>query len=556
MRAARLRLAPVVLGVLGCGRDVAQTAFREPPSAESPRCSEPMTSLPPAPSWAAGELTKPSESYGAGEGPGLWLSARDAYRVYLNGALVAESREPRRPDFVPLSLLPGDNVVAVAIWAKAGPPAALLQLDDLSQSYASDESWSVEASPRTGFDAAGYDVSRAASATSLGRLGALPGCDPSSDFPTESVAQWLAPSSGSSALLRRVIRVAPVGFGEAATGGDSTAPIIAETWEQLQELASEADTPTVIVMPEGVYDFRRKGDELNARLVCPSGTEDPEKTQFTVLTPTETCPVTQVMKTLEERRLSVGSNKTIVGLGRGALLRGVSLDLGAQQNIIIRNLALYDVNRGLIEAGDGIGIAGAKDVWLDHMTTKWISDGHTDIAPGSQNITLSWMHYDGLSTEACRGRHTHASTINGSSVTLHHCFFDHTDSHAPLVSDSRARVHVFNDLIQDNASYGVGSACGAQVLLEGTAFKAVMTPTARRGCSDTGPIGSIDAPQGSNLLLGDVGKHAGGDGQEPHDSVFEPPYEVIVEPAAEAWPRVQGRAGTGGPWPLPLSVDP
>ena len=53
----------------------------------------------------------------------------------------------------------------------------------------------------------------------------------------------------------------------------------------------------------------------------------------------------------------------------------------------------------------------------------------------------------------------------------------------------------------------------------------------------------------SNLLLADVGAHAGADGKEPHDAVFTPPYTLVPEPAADAWPRVLERAvrrdGTG-----------
>jgi hypothetical protein len=70
-------------------------------------------------------------------------------------------------------------------------------------------------------------------------------------------------------------------------------------------------------------------------------------------------------------------------------------------------------------------------------------------------------------------------------------------------------------------------------------------------------LGLISAPAGSNLYLSDVGKHTGGDGGEPHDTVFTPPYDYgSLEPADEAWPKVQARAGAGGPWALPFSLEP
>ena len=557
------------LSALGCGRDVAQTAFREATEADEFSCEVPVATTPTPPTWLTGDV-EPSPlvgEYGAGEGPGLWITARDAYRVYVNGVAVHQSANasPRSADFVPLSLLPGDNQLVVALWAAAGTPAAILQLDELDQTYVSTKAWRFETKPQPGFAALDYEPSSSIEPKVLGRLGALPDCEPASGFPLDSLAAWLAPPAGSgqSAVLRQTIRVAPVGFGQAATGSANANPIVVRTWQELEEAATEPDTATTILIPEGVYDFRRKGDETNERSVCPSTcSEDPSKMLFDVLSSGETCPVAQLMKTLEEQRLNVASNKTIVGLGRGALIRGVSFNLGPIQNVVMRNLAIFDVNRGLIEAGDALGLEGCSDVWLDHLTTKWISDGMTDISPGTKNVTLSWMHYDGLMDEACRGHHTHASTISDSSITIHHTFFDHTDSHAPLVSDSEARVHIFNNWIQDDVGYGVAASCGAQVLLEGTTFSNVQTPTARRDCADMPPFGLISTPQqGTNLANQylDSGKHSGGDGgdgTEPHDQVFSPAYVYEAEPTAEAQRRVRDRSGAGGRWRLPLELDP
>lgn len=566
MAAGARALTTLLLLALGCGREIAQTASRDPDATEAleTSCEEPLGELPAAPPWASGELAETplvATSYGAGAGPGLFITARDAYRVYLNGALIHESRAPRTADFVPLTLLPGENRLAIAVWAAEGTPAALLQLDDLTESYLSDDDWRAELSPRPDFATAGSDDGAGEPATSYGRLGSLPGCDPPAPFPQASLSHWIGPraGSGSSVVLHRVVRIAPVGFGEKARGGDGSPPRVVTTFDELDALGSDPDAPAVIIIPEGDYDFRRKGDEVDERMVCPSAcSEDATKLRYRLLSTGETCAAPQVTMPMDERTLRIGSNKTIVGLGRGAHLRGLSLELGAQENIIVRNLAVYDVNRTLQEGGDAVGMRGTSDVWLDHLTTKWIGDGLTDISAGTQGVTLSWMHYDGTNPADCRGRHTHASTITGASVTIHHSFFDHADSHAPLVEDDPARVHIFNNFVQDNDGYGVGAACGAQVLLEGTTFRGVASPTSRRDCGDGTSAGLISAAAGSNLYLQDVGSHAGGDGQEPHDTVFEAAsaYDYRVDSAAQNWPRVLERAGVGGPWRRTLSIDP
>lgn len=565
MRSATV-VALTVLATLSCGRELAQTAFREPTLADATSCETPLKSLPTAPTWVSSDEGARSVllggKYAGGEGPGLWLAARDAYRVYLNGALVAESEAARSADFIPLSLLPGDNTLTVAVWAAAGVPAALLQLDELDHSYVSDETWRVESAPQAGFASPRYRPEQDALASSLGRLGALPGCDPTAGFPADSLAHWIGPdmTAGSSAVFRRRIRLSPVGYGEATSGGGQEAPVVVTSWQELEALATEASTASTIVLPEGVYDFRRKGAEAEMRVACPSTCSgDPEKQRFTLLGSEETCAVETVLKAVDTRTLPLGSNKTLVGLGRGALLRGASVAIGKDaENVILRNVALYDVNRGLLGAGDGLTISGAKDVWIDHVTLKWISDDFMDARDDARGVTLSWMRYDGTSPDACRGQHTRAAQITDATVTLHHTFFDHAESHAPLVSGEQARAHIFDNLVQDNQGYGVGSSCAAQVLLEATTFRTVMTPTTRRDCADVPPVGAISAPEGSNLYLADVGKHAGIDAMEPHDAVFVPPYDYdeALEPPAQAWPRVLSRAGAGGAWPLPLSVEP
>jgi len=76
-------------------------------------------------------------------------------------------------------------------------------------------------------------------------------------------------------------------------------------------------------------------------------------------------------------------NKTLIGMGRGANFRGASFVMRSHEgakNQIYRNLAIYDVNPHLVEAGDGIEAVGSSsnhsaNLWVDHISYKWISDG-------------------------------------------------------------------------------------------------------------------------------------------------------------------------------------
>ncbi len=123
---------------------MAQTASIQP--REPLDCSFPgAVVLPQSETFGGGEPPSVlvSSTYGADAGPGLYLTARDAFRVLLNGELVVESEEARETVFVQLTLLPGDNVLAVVVAADSGTPAALLRIDELDRSYESDSAWKV-----------------------------------------------------------------------------------------------------------------------------------------------------------------------------------------------------------------------------------------------------------------------------------------------------------------------------------------------------------------------------------------------------------------------------
>ncbi|MFI5795592.1 pectate lyase [Streptomyces sp. NPDC051677] len=95
--------------------------------------------------------------------------------------------------------------------------------------------------------------------------------------------------------------------------------------------------------------------------------------------------------------LPVGSNTTIVGLGKGAVLKGASLQVRNADNVILRNLDLRDAydcfpvwqpNTGGLgdwkTAYDNIWLTGATHVWADQVTASEIrtSDRHSILQEG------------------------------------------------------------------------------------------------------------------------------------------------------------------------------
>ncbi len=356
-------------------------------------------------------------------------------------------------------------------------------------------------------------------------------------------------------MLRKRIRIAPVGFAEGTTGGGARAPVVVSTWEEL-ELAVNTDAPTVVLLQEGNYDFRLTGAGVVDQEVCPTECpDDPSMERYQVLLGTDTCPNPLITVQRNDRILSLGSNKTIVGLGRGASVRGVTFDFQGSENLIVRNVALYDINPHILEAGDAFSLQEPQRVWIDHGTVKWVSDGFTDMREGTSNVTLSYMHYDGEDDAVCGGRHAWTSSITDTTVTIHHSRYDHARTRAPLVVGASSRAHLFNNVFSNTSGWTVGASCLAQMLLEGNTFENVDAATYRSGCDGVAELGLIQTSPGSNLYRDDSNVHLGDDGSEPTDSVFAPPYDYGLETASEAWPAVISRAGTGGPWAIPLTRD-
>ena len=572
-----LTLVAVAVGLLvSCRDQLVQTAYLSARSgtgagagaggdstdlANALDCSnEPDDSLPAGASFGEGQTVQGSDlvgfQYGAGEGPGLRVAARDTVRVYLNGALVAASNHAREPIFVPLSLLPGDNVIALAVKATTGTPAVVALLEELEQSYPSDRSWKVSTSPDEGWTALGYDDSDWPAARELADLGGLPGCDPAATFPVNAGVRWIGAGDGVNGViaLRLVVRIAAQGFG-AAAHRPAVAPVLAKDWNELQALAADAD-PAVILLPEGVLDLRQGGSEVEETEACATICSDyPQRKTLTVAAAVGSCATPLVNVERNARRLKLSGNKTFVGLGRGAALRGVSFELGSIANVIVRNVALYDINPGLLEAGDAFTLSGASDVWLDHVTLRWISDAFVDSLAGTRGVTISYAHFDGATDGECAGKERWAATFTDGTVTIHHCRFEQLSTRAPEVEGPRSQAHIYNNAYSNTTDWTLGASCGAQLLLEGNVFEHVDTVSRIGNCSDAGGRGLVNAPSGSNLYRDGSPTFLGLKGEEPHDSVFRPGYPYVVEPAGEALSRVVLRAGAGGPWAQPLSLQ-
>ena len=211
-------------------------------------------------------------------------------------------------------------------------------------------------------------------------------------------------------------------------------------------------------------------------------------------------------------RIRIGSNTTIVGVGKKATLRGAWLDIrgtagvaNSRTNIIIRNLTIEDTydcfpqwapNDGALGAWnslyDGISLRDTNNVWIDHNTFRdkatkdetlpdyfgvlfQAHDGLLDITNASDLVTVSWNRFLDHDKVSLIGSSDSAAADRGKlRVTFHHNLFDKVQQRTPRVRFGQ--VHVYNNYykVQDLPGfvYSWGVGIESQIYAENNLFKA------------------------------------------------------------------------------------
>lgn len=245
--------------------------------------------------------------------------------------------------------------------------------------------------------------------------------------------------------------------------------------------------------------------------------------------------------------VKVASNKTLLGVGNTALLKGVGLKMSNAHNVIVRNLKITltgiaipdslvekdipgiysakgDEGRAqlLVNEGDCICIQKqSTNIWIDHCEVfnedpaKQLNidlyDGLIDIRNASSFITISW----------CYLHDHHKCHLVGSSdkdefdrkVTFHHNYYRNLDERLPSFRFGAA--HIFNNYYENLRVGGINSRMGACLKVEGNYFK-----------DSKDPIGTRNSKvEGKWEVKGNKFEHCEGSMPESSNCSLEIPYE-------------------------------
>jgi pectate lyase len=428
-------------------------------------------------------------TYNAGEGPGIWIVADGGYRLYHNGALLAEDNQAGRVRFVPMTFLPGENAISVVGVNGEGAPGVMVQIDDLDKSYYSGAEW--KSKPQVGnasWKNKGRDLSQWGGATTLSYANTkMPSGGALNGFAANTQAKWIWTSAETdpTAVLLFTFYVKAEGFGANTTGGDAGQIVFASDSASIRKYLQSNDAVTILV-PEGTYDFRRfrnavtdanKQGRTWCKMACTEKNAVTGKTNtfYRIAFEKNSCAslgesgvqIVQESENLQkwENWITTRANKTLVGMGRGANLRGAAIAVRSNEgasNHIYRNLAIYDVNPHLIEGGDGLETVGTaskhvKGFWADHISYKWISDGMD--MEFVDDATISYLDFDGANEYNCWGTDPYMALVEDAHLTYANNYWHNTYGRVPKVTgeSNGSQVHLYNQYVDYNRFFIAGA---------------------------------------------------------------------------------------------------
>ncbi|WP_327003005.1 RICIN domain-containing protein [Dactylosporangium sp. NBC_01737] len=176
--------------------------------------------------------------------------------------------------------------------------------------------------------------------------------------------------------------------------------------------------------------------------------------------------------------LKVQSNKTIVGVGASGQIVGGGFFLGTGvRNVIIRNLTIRDTQMtdddpdDKVYDYDGIQMDTADHVWIDHNTIVRMNDGLIDSRKDTSYLTVSWNVMGGNNKAFGIGWTDNVT----ARMTIHHNWIHDTNQRNPS-TDNVAYAHLYNNYLQNVASYGNYARGATKMVLENSYFDTVKDP--------------------------------------------------------------------------------
>lgn len=299
----------------------------------------------------------------------------------------------------------------------------------------------------------------------------------------EILALFVAASTTSA----QVVVGTAYGYGAGATGGGTAAAVTPITNDELAKYLSD-DVARVILLDK-TFDFT---GETTTGAGCDKTTCSAKSGGGQYYLGDLSCggsdmtPVSSIIyDSAGTAALTVGSNKSILGVGGKGILKGKGLSIKKDaSNVIIQGLEFTTINPGIVWGGDALDMQGGNSkVWVDHckfsLTGRMFVVSHYD----GSSATLSNNEFDGVTTTSATCNSNHYWTImmigKNEKFTLDKNYFHNVSGRAPKLGQDGVTgyFHAVNNYFENMEGHAFDAYTGTNALVEGNAFVAVDQPT-------------------------------------------------------------------------------
>ncbi|KAH9447154.1 hypothetical protein Pst134EA_029198 [Puccinia striiformis f. sp. tritici] len=246
-------------------------------------------------------------------------------------------------------------------------------------------------------------------------------------------------------------KAVPFGFGSKATGGGKATPQTPRDTAEL--LAWLTDKVPRVILISKTYDFTVAARNVTAAAcrpwaACSNGAQVQLARNANNWCSSEKKLPSNIQVSLHSHALDaikVSSQKTLLGVGANAVLKGKGLALNKVQNVIIQNVHITWLNPQMVWGGDAIMFNGAKDIWIDHCTfshigRQMLASGGSSSAEGNAGITISNNLFSGKTkwSVKCNDKHYWNALFSGpnDSITMARNCIDSTSGRNPKTGGS------------------------------------------------------------------------------------------------------------------------
>ncbi|PSN67344.1 pectin lyase A precursor [Corynespora cassiicola Philippines] len=281
----------------------------------------------------------------------------------------------------------------------------------------------------------------------------------------------------------------PEGFAAGTTGGGSAACAVPSSIAQLKTWLGDSTARCIVLDKE--FDFRGSEGTTTETGCRPASNTCPGNGGQDAINKANWCTngnagagATSISVTYDTAGVSgitVGSNKSLIGVGSQGVLRGKGLRIAnGAKNVIIQNIHITDLNPKYIWGGDAIAVDGSDQVWIDHCKFSLIGRQMFVAGNGASNrVTLSNNEFDGTTSwsATCDSRHYWTIYLTGSSdlVTLKGNYIHHVSGRAPKTGGN-SLIHAVNNYWYSVTGHAFDNGAGGMTVAEGNVFQNVATP--------------------------------------------------------------------------------